>query len=102
MLLPVSVEYACLYTSSSSFDLIFDFGESHRLTPCKDSFVAYNLGDCGIVHLGNNHFCSTARVGDVQIKIKNGQGLKQFRHVPKKRMRLICVEWLDDERRLEN
>lgn len=67
----VSVEDAYVYTSSSSFDWILDSGASHHVTPCKDSFVSYNPGDYGRVHLGNNHFCSIVGVGDVQIKMKD-------------------------------
>ena len=84
VLFTVSVEDACVYTSSSSFNWILDSGASHHVTPCKDSFVSYNPGDYGRVHLGNNHFCSIVGVGDVQIKMKDGQDilLKQIRHVP--------------------
>lgn len=82
VLFTILVEDAC--ASSSSFDWILDSGASHHVTPCKDSFVSYNPGDYGRVHLGNNHFCSIVGVGDVQIKMKNGQDilLKQVRHVP--------------------
>ena len=65
VLFTVSVEDACVYTSSSNFDRIPDSRASHHVTPCKDSFVSYNLGDYGRVHLGNNHFCSIVGVGDV-------------------------------------
>ena len=75
VLFTILVEDACLYTSSSSFDWILDFGASHHVTPCKDSFVAYNPGDYGRVHLGNNHFCNIVGVEDVQIKMKNGQDI---------------------------
>ena len=75
VLFTFSIEDACLYTSSGSFDWILDSGESHHVTPCKDSFVAYNPGDYGRVYLGNNHFCSIVRVGDVHIKMKNGQDI---------------------------
>ena len=99
VLFTVSVEDACLYTSSSSFYWILDSGASHHVTPCKDSFVAYNLGDYGRVHLGNNHFCSIVGVGYVQINMKNGQEilLKQVRHIPEMRMSLISMGRLDDE-----
>ena len=70
-----------------------DSGASHHVTPCKDSFVSHNLGDYGRVHLGNNHFCSILGVGDVQIKMKDGQDifLTQVRHVPEMRMSLISM-----------
>ena len=99
MLFTVLVKDACLYTSSSSFDWIIYSGASHHLTPCKDNFVGYNCGDYGRVHLGNNHFCSIVGVGDVQIKMKDGQDilLKQVRDVPKILMSLISMGWLDDE-----
>jgi len=50
------MEDAFLYTSSCSIDLILDYGASHHVTPSKNNFVAYNSGDYGKVHLGNNHF----------------------------------------------
>ena len=89
----VSVEDSCLYTSSSSFHWILDSGASHHVTPCKDSFVAYNVGDYGRVHLGNNHFCIIVGVRNVLIKMKDGQDifLKQARHVLERRMSLIYM-----------
>jgi len=64
VLITISVEDAYVYTSSSSFDWIFDSGAYHHVTLCKDNFVSYNLGDYGRVHLGNNRFCSIVGVGD--------------------------------------
>lgn len=95
----VSVEDACVYTSISSFDGILDSGASHHVIPCKDSFVSYNPGDYGRVHLGTNHFCSIVGVGDVHIKMKDGQDilLKQVRHVSEMRMSLISMGRLNDE-----
>jgi len=51
------------------------------------------------VDLGNNHFCSNVGVGDVQIKMKDGQDilLKQVRHVLEMRMSLISMGRLDVE-----
>ena len=51
------------------------------------------------MHLGNNDFCSIVGVGDVQIKMKDGQDilLKQVRHVPEMHMSLISMGRLDDE-----
>lgn len=63
------------FTSNSSFDWILESGASHHVTACKDSFVAYNVGYYGRVHLGNNHFCNIVGVGDVQIKMKDGQDI---------------------------
>ena len=99
MLFTVSVEDACVYTSSSSFDWILDSRASHHVTPCNESFVSYNPGDYGRVHLGNNHCCSIIGVGDIQIKMKDGQDifLKQVRHLPEMRMSLISMGRLDDE-----
>ena len=82
-----------------TFDWILDSRASHHVTPCKDSFVSYNPGDYGRVHLGNNHFSSIVGVGYVQIKMEDGQDilLKQVMHVPKMRMSLISMGRLDDE-----
>lgn len=52
MLFIVSVEDACVYTSNSNFDWIFDYGACHHVTPCKNSFVSYNSGDYRRVHWG--------------------------------------------------
>ena len=75
VLFTISVEDACLYTSSDSFDWILDSGESHHVAPCKDRFVAYNPSDYGRVHLGSSHFCTIFGVGDVQIKMKDGEDI---------------------------
>jgi hypothetical protein len=76
-----------------SIDWILDSGASHHVTPSKDNFVAYNSGDYGKVHLGNNHFCNIVGVGDVQIKKNDGKYilLKQVRHIPEMHMSLISV-----------
>jgi len=99
VLFTVSVEDSCVYTSSSSFYWILDCGASHHVTACKDSFVSYNPGDYGRVHLGNNHFCSIVGVGDVHIKMKDGKYilLKQVKHVPEMCLSLISMGRLDDE-----
>ena len=99
VLFTVSMEDACLYTSSNSIDWILDFGASHHVTPSKDNFVTYNPSDYGRVHLGNNHFCKIIGVGDVQIRTKDGQDilLKQVRHIPEMCMNLISVGRLVDD-----
>ena len=65
VLFTVSMEDACLYTSSSSIDWILDSGASHHVTPSKTNFVSYEAGDYGRVHLGNNYFCDIVGLGDV-------------------------------------
>lgn len=99
MLFTASLEDACVYTSNSSFHWILDSGESQHVTPCKDNIDAYNIGDYGRAHLGNNRLCSIVGVGDVQIKMKDGQDilLKHVKHVPEMHMSLISMGWLDDE-----
>ena len=99
VLFTVSMEDACLYTSSNSIDWIIDSRASHHVTPSKDNFVTYNLGDYGRVRLGNNHFCKIVGVGDVQIRTKDGQDilLKQVRHILGMCMNLIFVGRLDDD-----
>ena len=99
VLFTISMEDACLYTSSSSIYWILDSGASHHVTPSKTNFVSYGIGDYGRVHLGNNHFCDIVGVGDVRIQAKDGNDtlLKQVRHVQEMRMSLILVEQLDDE-----
>ena len=47
VLFTVSMEDACLYTSSSSIDWILDSGASHHVTPSKTNFVSYEVGDNG-------------------------------------------------------
>ena len=93
------MEDACLYTPRYNIDWILDFGASHHVTQSKYNFVAYNLGDYGRVHLGNNHFCKIVGVGDVQIRTKDGQNilLKQVRRIPEMCMNLISVGRLDDD-----
>ena len=56
VLFTISIDDACVYTSSSSFEWILEFGASHHVTPCKYSFVSYNLGDYGRVNLRKNRF----------------------------------------------
>ena len=43
----VSMEAACLYTSSISIDWILDSRESHHVTLSKTNFVSYEVGDYG-------------------------------------------------------
>ena len=51
VLFTISIEDACLYTSSCSIDWILDYGASYHVTPCKANFVAYKTGDYDRVHL---------------------------------------------------
>ena len=47
VLFTVSMEDACLCTSSSSIDWILDSRASHHVTASKTNFVSYEVGDYG-------------------------------------------------------
>ena len=45
VLFNVSMEDACLYTSSDNIYWILESRSSHHISPCKNNFVSYEIGD---------------------------------------------------------
>jgi len=71
VLINVSYEDECLYTSSHDSDWILDYGASYHATPRKENFISYQSGNMVKVHLGNKSICNIG-VEDVLIKIEHG------------------------------
>ncbi|CAJ2658330.1 unnamed protein product [Trifolium pratense] len=78
---------------------IIDSGASYHVTPRRDFFSSYTIGDFGTVKMGNEGVCKIVGMGDVWVETSIGckLQLKNVRHVPDIRLNLISVKVLDIE-----
>lgn len=69
------------------------------LHPIENSFLDYVQGDFGQVLLGNNKPCRIVRMGNILIKLSNGNQwlLKEARHILDLKRNLILAGKLDNE-----
>jgi len=79
-------------------DWILDSGASFHCTPHHEMMQNYVAGDHGVVYLADGQPMDIVGIGDVQIKTLNGStwNLKNVRHVPGLKKKLISVGQLDD------
>ncbi|KAH9314411.1 hypothetical protein KI387_023038, partial [Taxus chinensis] len=70
---------------------VLDSGASFHATPHKHYFTDFVQGDFGHVYLGDDEPCRIVGKGCVRVKIQNGNTwiLKDVRHVPKLRQRMV-------------
>ncbi|WP_255573309.1 hypothetical protein, partial [Enterobacter cloacae complex sp. 4DZ3-17B2] len=78
---------------------IVDSGASFHATPHKQHFQDYTKGNFGYVYLGDNEPCEIVGKGTVCVKTLHGNEwkLKDVRHVPSLRKKMISTGQLDDE-----
>ncbi|CAJ2642239.1 unnamed protein product [Trifolium pratense] len=78
---------------------IIDSGASYHVTPRRDFFSSYTIGDFGTVKMGNEGVCKIVGMGDVWVETSIGckLQLKNVRHVPDIRLNLISIKTLDIE-----
>ncbi|CAJ2628405.1 unnamed protein product [Trifolium pratense] len=78
---------------------IIDSGASYHVTPRRDFFSSFTIGDFGTVKMGNEGVCKIVGMGDVWVETSIGckLQLKNVRHVPDIRLNVISVKALDIE-----
>lgn len=71
----------------------------YHVTPHKELFFTYKVGDSGTVKIGITTCSNTVRIGDICIKTNIGSQLtsKDARHVPDLRLNLMSVNAFDKE-----
>ncbi|PKI56506.1 hypothetical protein CRG98_023144 [Punica granatum] len=78
---------------------VVDTGALFHITPHRDFFSSYTIGDYGYVKMGNEQSCKIVGIGDVCLETELGCKLllKKVRHVLEIRLNLISTGQLDDE-----
>ena len=89
----------CLPVTDNEVEWIIDTAASYHVTPNKEFFTSYRLGDFGTVKMGNTSYSKIVGIGDVCIQTDVGCSLtlRDVRHVPDLRLNLISGVALDRE-----
>ena len=89
----------CLPVTDNEVEWIIDTEASYHVTPNKEFFTSYRLGDFGTVKMGNTSYSKIVGIGDVCIQTDVGCSLtlRDVRHVPDLRLNLISGVALDRE-----
>ncbi|RDX86400.1 hypothetical protein CR513_32268, partial [Mucuna pruriens] len=77
---------------------IIDSGATLHVTPRKELFTSYTLGDFGVLKMGNDGVTKEIGVGDVCLQTNMGVQLwlRRVKHAPYVHFNLIYVHMLDD------
>ncbi|RDX66570.1 hypothetical protein CR513_54648, partial [Mucuna pruriens] len=77
---------------------IIDSGATLHVTPRKEFFTSYTVGDFGVLKMGNDGVTKVIGVGDVCLQTNTGMQLwlRGVKHAPDVRFNLISVHMLDD------
>ncbi|CAA0839882.1 Unknown protein [Striga hermonthica] len=86
-----------LVSSDSSW--LGDSGAAVYVTPKREFFSTYTVGDFGYLRMGNNGMAKVIGKGDICLKMTNGSTvlLRDVRHAPDVRLNLISIGRLDDD-----
>ena len=78
---------------------VVDSGASFHVTSRREFFTSYNLGDFGVVKMGNDGLSKVVGIGTICLETNTGSKLilKEVRHVPDIRLHLISTGRLDDD-----
>ena len=78
---------------------MIDSGASFHITPSRECFSTYTVGDHGYVKMGDNGECKIVGVGNVCMITSIGcrLTLKDVQHVPDIRLNLISTGRMDNE-----
>ncbi|RDX97864.1 hypothetical protein CR513_19311, partial [Mucuna pruriens] len=77
---------------------IIDSGVTLHVTPRKEFFTSYTVGDFGVLKMGNDGVTKVIGVGDVCLQTNTGMQLwlRGVKHAPDVCFNLISVHMLDD------
>ena len=78
---------------------MIDSVASYHVTPRKELFTSYKVGNFGRVKMGNDSYADIVRIGDIFVRANTGYTLilKDVRHVLDIRLNLISIHVLDKE-----
>ena len=78
---------------------MIDYGASFLITPSRECFSTYTIGDHGYVKMGDNGECKIVGVRNVCLTTSTGSRLilKDVQHVSDIKLNMILIGWMDDE-----
>ena len=92
-------EQTSVNLASGECTWVIDSGASYHITPSREYFSTYIVGDHGYVKMGDSGECKITGIGSVCLTTSTGCRLilKDVRHVPDIRLNLISIGKLDEE-----
>ncbi|KAG6430858.1 hypothetical protein SASPL_108931 [Salvia splendens] len=78
---------------SSDICWVGDSGAAVHVTPRREFFSTYTVGEFSPLRMGNNGLAKVASIGNIHLKVKNGSTvlLRDVRHAPDVRLNLISI-----------
>ena len=61
-------EVECCHVSHTYVEWVIDSASSYHVTPRKELFTLYKVGDFGRVRMGNNSYANIVGIGDICVK----------------------------------
>ncbi|KAJ7005746.1 hypothetical protein NC653_005156 [Populus alba x Populus x berolinensis] len=88
----------CVNLACQDTTWIADSVASYHVTPRRDFYTSYTVGDFGQVRMGNQGIASVVGIGDIWLETNTGCKLllKDVRHVPDMRLHLISTNCSTD------
>jgi len=85
--------------TNQEYEWVVDFAASFHVTPHRDYFISYTVGDFGHVKMGNQGVSKIVGIGDIWLETNIGckLHLKNVRHIPDIRLSLISVQVPNDD-----
>lgn len=92
-------EADCCHVTDTSTEWVVDSGASYHCVPRREYFSTYKAGNFGTTKMGNQSVSQIVGIGDICIQTNVGctLNLKDVRHIPDLRLKLISVKVLDNE-----
>ena len=89
----------CCIVSNPYVEWVIDSAASCHVTPRKDLFTSYKMGNFGRVKMGNDSYANIVGIGDICVRANTRYILilKDVRHVPDIHLNLISTHVLNKE-----
>ena len=89
----------CYTVPNPYVEWVIDSATSCHVTPRKELFTSYKVGNFGRVKMGNDSYADIVGIGDICVRANTRYTLilKDVRHVPDIRLNLISTHVLDKE-----
>uniref|UniRef100_A0A2N9IN96 Integrase catalytic domain-containing protein n=1 Tax=Fagus sylvatica TaxID=28930 RepID=A0A2N9IN96_FAGSY len=92
-------EDECCHVADPYDEWVIDSAASYHITPRREFFISYKVGNLGRVKMGNKSYADIVGIGDICVETNTGYTLKlkDVRHIPDMHLNLISVSVLDKE-----
>ena len=89
----------CCTISDPYVEWVIDSAASYHVTPRKELFTSYKVGNFGRAKMGNDSYADIVGIGDICVRANTGYTLilKDVRHVLNIHLNLISTHVLDKE-----